>query len=98
MCADDRGGRASPERDAAAAYRDPDVGGPPPRYSVALRAVGGAAPYAWSVVAGTLPAGLSLNPRTGVLSGTPTRRGTARFTVRVAGQATAARSFTLTVN
>lgn len=34
------------------------VGSP---YSVTLAATGGAAPYAWSLSSGTLPAGLSLN-------------------------------------
>lgn len=37
----------------------------------------------YSVVAGSLPAGLTLSPA-GVLSGTPTARGTSAFTVRVA--------------
>jgi hypothetical protein len=67
------------------------------RYATTLRAAGGAAPYSWSVASGSLPRGLSLSPRTGVLSGTPTRRGTAHFTVQVTGQATGIRSFALTV-
>jgi len=39
-----------------------------------LTAVGGTAPYMWSLAAGsaTLPAGLSLNTATGLISGTPT--------------------------
>ncbi len=39
-------------------------------------------PVAWSVTTGTLPAGLSLNASTGVLSGTPTATGTSSFTVK----------------
>ncbi|WP_397383790.1 beta strand repeat-containing protein, partial [Prosthecobacter sp.] len=42
-------------------------------YSQTLSATGGVAPYsAWTVTAGTLPAGLTLNASTGVISGTPT--------------------------
>jgi hypothetical protein len=44
-------------------------------YSVTLTATGGTPPYTWSVTAGTLPAGLSLNPATGVISGTPSVSG-----------------------
>ncbi len=40
-------------------------------YSQALTAMGGVPPYSWSVSAGTLPAGLSLNPVTGLIDGTP---------------------------
>ncbi|WP_415583667.1 putative Ig domain-containing protein, partial [Janthinobacterium lividum] len=39
-------------------------------YSATLSATGGTAPYTFSVSSGTLPAGLSLNGATGVLSGT----------------------------
>lgn len=37
----------------------------------------------WSISAGTLPTGLTLNPVTGAISGTPTVSGTASFTVRL---------------
>ena len=40
-------------------------------YSVQLTAVDGAAPLRWSVTAGTIPPGLSLDPASGVLSGMP---------------------------
>lgn len=43
-------------------------------YSASLQATGGKPPYAWSVRAGTLPAGVSLNT-TGAISGTPTASG-----------------------
>ncbi len=40
----------------------------------------------WSISDGTLPAGLSLAPTTGVISGTPTTRATSNFTVGVQGR------------
>lgn len=52
-------------------------------YSQTLAASGGLMPYRWSISAGSLPPGLTLNTTTGVISGTPTRRGTFTFTVRV---------------
>lgn len=41
-------------------------------YSATLAATGGTTPYTWSLVSGTLPAGLSLNSSSGMISGTPT--------------------------
>ncbi|WP_395731929.1 putative Ig domain-containing protein [Prosthecobacter sp.] len=53
-------------------------------YSQTLAATGGTAPYsAWTVIAGTLPAGLSLNAATGVLSGTPTATASPATTITV---------------
>lgn len=53
----------------------------------------------WSVIRGTLPARLSLNSSTGVISGTPTTAGTSTFTVRaVYGSASDEKQFTLTIN
>jgi hypothetical protein len=68
-------------------------------YSQTLAATGGTLSYTWSITSGTLPAGLSLNSATGVISGTPTATGSATFTVQVndAGGTTAARSLTITV-
>jgi Putative Ig domain/Bacterial Ig-like domain (group 2) len=51
-------------------------------YSAALQASGGSAPYTWSA-SGTLPSGLTLDARTGAISGTPSRTGTSTFTVTV---------------
>ncbi|RLP96096.1 hypothetical protein EAD89_00270 [Micromonospora sp. BL4] len=44
---------------------------------------GGTAPFTWSVSAGSLPAGLTLDPVTGLLSGVPTTAGSSSFTVQV---------------
>jgi hypothetical protein len=52
-------------------------------YSAMLAATGGVSPYNWSVIAGSLPRGLSLNSSTGVISGAPSGGGTSNFTVRV---------------
>ena len=41
-------------------------------YQQLLTAMGGFGPYKWSVSSGTLPPNLSLDPASGVLSGTPT--------------------------
>jgi len=44
-------------------------------FSVTLSVSGGVAPYTWSLISGTLPAGLTLNPSTGAITGTPTAAG-----------------------
>jgi hypothetical protein len=51
-------------------------------YSSSLQATGGAAPYSWSLT-GSLPAGLTLSPATGQISGTPTSIGSTSFTATV---------------
>jgi hypothetical protein len=53
-------------------------------YNQPLHATGGTGALTWSIDVGTLPQDLSLNPTTGVISGTPTAAGTSSFTVRVA--------------
>ena len=41
-------------------------------YSATLAATGGKLPYTWSLTTGTLPAGLTLNASTGMITGAPT--------------------------
>jgi hypothetical protein len=45
-------------------------------YSAQLAASGGKPPYKWTVVSGSLPPGLTLDPTTGIISGVPTQAGT----------------------
>ncbi len=52
-------------------------------YSHAFPASGGTPPYTFSIVSGALPAGLTLDPATGIVSGTPTTAATSNFTVQV---------------
>ncbi len=52
-------------------------------YSSSLAATGGTPPYTFSIVTGALPAGLTLNPSTGAITGTPTTPGTFSFTAEV---------------
>ncbi|MEO8597084.1 MAG: putative Ig domain-containing protein, partial [Candidatus Solibacter sp.] len=61
---------------ASAAY----VGTP---YTATLKVTGGTAPFTFSVVYGSLPAGLTLNTATGVISGTPTAAGSSSFKIKV---------------
>jgi len=55
-------------------------------YIVSFQATGGTAPYAWSMVSGTLPAGLSLSS-TGTLSGIPSAAGDFLFRIRATDSA-----------
>jgi hypothetical protein len=67
-------------------------------YSVTLAALGGVAPFTWSVNAGALPAGLKMDA-TGKIAGTPTAAGSFAFTAKVADSASGAatQAFTLVV-
>jgi hypothetical protein len=52
-------------------------------YSQTNVASGGTTPYTYSVSAGTLPAGTTLNTATGTVSGTPTTAGAFSYTIKV---------------
>ncbi len=52
-------------------------------YSDNILASGGAGTYSYSIVSGSLPAGLSLNGTTGVISGTPTESGVRTIKIAV---------------
>jgi subtilisin family serine protease len=66
-------------------------------YSEALAAKGGTAPYSWTVESGSLPAGLSLDPTSGVITGTPTTAGTSSSTIKVTDGASATDIQTLAI-
>jgi len=65
-------------------------------YNATLAATGGTGPYTWSIVTGTLPAGLTLNAAAGVITGTPVTASASIFTVRVEDSATVKKSATRT--
>ena len=58
-------------------------------YSYRMRPWGGEGPLEWEVGSGRLPPGLSISRATGVISGTPTLRGTFQFQIRVTDSAMA---------
>lgn len=53
----------------------------PAPYSHTYSASGGTAPYTWSITAGALPTGLSLNAATGEVTGNPSAAGSYSFTI-----------------
>lgn len=67
-------------------------------YTATLAADGGEAPYAWTITAGDLPAGLAL-ASDGKITGTPTAAGESTITVRVTDKnaLVASKALTLTV-
>ncbi len=68
-------------------------------YNQTIAAASGSAPYTYAVTAGALPAGLSLNPSNGTISGSPTASGTFGFSITAtdANAASGAANYSLTV-
>ncbi|HEY1496391.1 MAG TPA: putative Ig domain-containing protein [Candidatus Solibacter sp.] len=70
-------------------------------YAVQIQFAGGVAPYSWTVTSGQLPAGITLDPSTGLVSGTPTATGSGTVTIRATDSSSprqvATRSLTLTI-
>ena len=69
-------------------------------YTASLAATGGTGSYTWSIISGSLPAGLQLNASTGAISGAPTVVGTNNFTVQVNDQnaQSGTRALSITIN
>ncbi|MCY2964652.1 MAG: Ig domain-containing protein, partial [Planctomycetota bacterium] len=69
-------------------------------YSQVISTNGGFGPLQFSVSAGSLPAGLTLNPTSGLISGTPTASGISNFTVKVVDTngGTDTQAYSLTIN
>jgi subtilisin family serine protease len=69
-------------------------------YNTTLRASGGQAPYVWSISAGSLPDGLTLDLNTGSISGVTGTYGLSTFTVQVqdANLATGTENLSITIN
>jgi len=70
-------------------------------YNAKITATGGTAPYTFTTITGSLPAGLSLSSG-GVISGTPSSTGTSTFTVQAQDSSTpmltATANFSITVS
>ena len=68
---------------------------------VTISASGGVAPLTYTVSVGSLPPGLTLNPSTGVISGTPTVANTYNFTITVTDSgspmSTGSRAYTIVI-
>lgn len=66
-------------------------------YTHAFLSGGGELPVTFAITAGSLPAGLTLNTATGVVSGIPTSAGTKTFTITVTDSFGAQASVTCTI-
>ncbi|MBF4802201.1 putative Ig domain-containing protein, partial [Aeromonas hydrophila] len=69
-------------------------------YSQTITATGGSAPYTYAITAGSLPAGLSLNTSSGMISGTPSASGIFNLTVTAtdANSASGFQAYSLVIN
>ena len=57
-------------------------------YGSNVSATGGTTPYNWTIISGALPAGLTLDSATGLISGDPSSFGTFNFSVQVTDSTT----------
>jgi Tol biopolymer transport system component len=82
-CTNSGGGGGGTASDFAVSTTAADFGVVGNAYTSTFAVTGGAAPFTWTLFGGVLPAGLSINAGTGVVSGTPTavENPTAVFTV-----------------
>ncbi|WP_375423216.1 fibronectin type III domain-containing protein [uncultured Friedmanniella sp.] len=89
----------TPHDNPTLSFPTPPAGQVAVAYSQQLTVNGGTGPFTWTVLSGTLPAGLTLGGSSGMLSGTPTAAGSNSFTVRVtdASGQTATRDVTLVI-
>jgi hypothetical protein len=69
-------------------------------YTQTITSSGGIGPYTYSLIAGSLPPGVTLNTTNGVISGTPTATGSYSFTLRSLDSATCSgtRDYILVIN
>jgi hypothetical protein len=71
-------------------------------YATTVAAIGGVTPYTWIISSGALPSWASLDPNTGIITGTPTATGTTTFTVQATDSEipplTATKSLSITIN
>jgi uncharacterized protein YhjY with autotransporter beta-barrel domain len=68
-------------------------------YNQTIVASGGVGPYSYAVLSGSLPTGLSLDPGTGAITGTPSAGGTFNFTIQAtdAQPSTGTRAYTVNI-
>ncbi|MGC5702593.1 autotransporter domain-containing protein, partial [Pseudomonas sp. NFXW11] len=69
-------------------------------YSATLSTSGGTAPYTYSISSGALPAGLTLNTSSGLISGTPSANGVANLSISVtdAHGASGTRAYSISIS
>jgi hypothetical protein len=79
---------------ADAAVPESKVGQP---FNLQLTASGGIPPYRWRLLVGSLPPGITFNPDTGLISGSPTQEGTFTFTMLIADAVATTSSKTLSI-